>query len=67
MAGSGPDPDNGASSIESRGSEPLCSFDPETGFTLNPITVDELRWYPYLDDPEPISQDGRDLAEPCEE
>lgn len=43
------DPVNGgASSVESRGSEPLCSFDQETGFTLNPSTVDELRWYTYL-------------------
>lgn len=34
--------DGGASSIESRGSEPLCSYDPEAGFSLNPGTVDEL-------------------------
>lgn len=40
--------DGGASSIERRGSEPLCSFDPETGFSLNPATLDELRWYTYL-------------------
>lgn len=40
--------DGGASSVERRGSEPLCSFDPETGFSLNPSTLDELRWYKYL-------------------
>lgn len=48
--------DGGASSIESRGSEPLCSFDPETGFSLNPSTVDELRWYSYLN-PEDLALD----------
>ncbi|WP_144406357.1 hypothetical protein [Arthrobacter sp. SPG23] len=40
--------DGGATSIERRASEPLCSFDPEAGFSLNPSTVDELRWYTYL-------------------
>jgi hypothetical protein len=40
--------DGGATSIERRGSEPLCSFDPETGFSLSPGTLDELRWYTYL-------------------
>lgn len=44
--------DGGATSIERRGSEPLCSFDPEAGFSLNPGTVDELRWYTYLSPPD---------------
>lgn len=45
MERSGPEPaDGGATSIESQGSKPLCSFDPETGFLLNPSTFDELRW-----------------------
>ena len=35
--------DGEASSIEGWGSEPLCSFNPETGFSLNPSTVDEMR------------------------
>lgn len=40
--------DGGASSLDSWGSEPLCSFDPETGFAINESTVDELCWYTYL-------------------
>lgn len=35
--------DDGASSIERWGSEPVCSFDPETGFSMNPSTLAELR------------------------
>lgn len=34
------------------GSEPLCSFDPKTGFAINTSTVDELRWYTYLSPPD---------------
>ena len=37
-----------ATSIERRGSDPLCEYDPETGFAVNQSTVDELRWYTYL-------------------
>jgi hypothetical protein len=40
--------DGGASSVERRGSEPLCSFDAERGFSLKSSTADELRWYTYL-------------------
>jgi hypothetical protein len=40
--------DGGASSIERRGTEPLGSYNPETGFSLNPSTLDELRWYTFL-------------------
>lgn len=47
--------DGGASSVERRGSEPVCSFDPETGFSINPSTLDELRWYTYLS-PETLDQ-----------
>ena len=43
------DPDDGgASSVESGGSEPLCSFNPTAGFSLNLSTINELRWYTYL-------------------
>jgi hypothetical protein len=35
--------DGGASSIEGRGSEPACSFDPETGFAVIASTAQELR------------------------
>lgn len=52
--------DGGASSIERGGSGPLCSFDPETGFSLNPCTLDELRWYTYLS---PDDLDGESLLE----
>jgi hypothetical protein len=38
----------GASSIEQRASEPVCSFDPETGFAINASTVDDLCWYTLL-------------------
>lgn len=48
--------DGGDSSIESWGSEPLCSFDPETGFAINASTVDELRWYAYLS-PDPLDDE----------
>lgn len=49
MEGDDLDPyDGGATSVERRGSEPVCSFDPETGFSINPSTLDELRWYTYL-------------------
>ncbi|MBO1267060.1 hypothetical protein J1902_03545 [Arthrobacter sp. PO-11] len=44
--------DGGASSAESWGSEPLCTFDPETGFAMNPKALDELRWYAYLSNPD---------------
>lgn len=40
--------DGGATSIERRGSQPLCNFDPESGFSLNLSVVDEMRWYTYL-------------------
>lgn len=40
--------DGGASSIERRGSDPICTFDPETGFEMNPQALNELRWYAYL-------------------
>lgn len=50
--------DRRAFSIESWGSDPLCSFHPETGFSLNPSTVDELRWYTNLDNPEPQGPTG---------
>jgi hypothetical protein len=43
--------DGGATSIERRGSEPICSFDLEAGFAINASTVDELRWYAHLSDP----------------
>lgn len=44
--------DGGATSIERQGSEPLCSFDPEAGFSLKPGTVYELRWCTYLSPPD---------------
>lgn len=53
MKNSKPEPtDGGASSVEPWGSEPLCSFDPKTGFAINTSTVDELRWYRYLSPPD---------------
>ena len=47
--------DGGATSIDSRGSEPLCSFDPDTGFSIDTSAVDELCWYTYLS-PEDLDQ-----------
>jgi hypothetical protein len=44
--------DGGATPIERRGSEPLSSFDPVAGFSLNQGTVDELRWNTYLSPPD---------------
>lgn len=42
----------GGTSVDRPGSEPLCSFDPEAGFSLNPSTRDELRYFTYLGPPD---------------
>lgn len=40
--------DDGDNSIESWGDEPVCTFNPETGFAINQRSVNTLRWYSYL-------------------
>jgi hypothetical protein len=40
--------DGGVSSIQSWDGEPACTFDPASGFALNPRCLDTLRWYSHL-------------------
>jgi hypothetical protein len=40
--------DGGASSVESRAGDPVCTYNPDSGFGIKASTVDELRWYTHL-------------------